>query len=211
MATEDAAGQPWVAPRRVQAGRGPLFPSRRPGGGPAGGGAATASGCSGSPRSARVQPGPASTAERRAVRFPLIVPGAWARLYGRGTRLRANRSPRPVALICLSPWQPGAQLSISCGEQLWEGVVTRRQGEEGQGPLVAASGDCTGRGRGARGGRGTGPEASEASRPRRGGHRGSGSRGCSSVPPSPAVQLAVTQQPLPRFLSGRPGARVQPR
>lgn len=114
------------------------------------------------PRAARA-PGaqPASgrpRLHRRAPRraFPFIEPGARARLPGRGVRPRANRSPRPGALICLSPWQPRAQLSISCREQLWEGVVTGRPRKEGAGP---SGGRCRGlhgqRARGARGAGGT--------------------------------------------------------
>lgn len=45
-------------------------------------------------------------APRRAL--PFIEPGARARLSGRCARPRANRIPRPAALICLSPWQPRA-------------------------------------------------------------------------------------------------------
>lgn len=47
-----------------------------------------------------------SRAPRRAL--PFIEPRARARLSGRCARPRANRSPRPAALICLSPWQPRA-------------------------------------------------------------------------------------------------------
>lgn len=122
-------------------------------------------------------------------------------------RLRANKSPRPVAPICISPWQPGAQLSISCREQLWEGVVTRCPGEEGQGPLVAASGGCTGMAWGAGGARGTRGQAcgfrglassTEWPEP-----QGAGWGGCSLVTSYPRHRLAVTPQLLPKIFFRR--------
>lgn len=92
------------------------------------------------PRAARAPRAPPASyrprlhgrAPRRGL--PFIEEGALARLPGRGASPQANRSPKPAALICLSPWQPGAQPSISCGEQLWEGVMTGSPREEGAGP-----------------------------------------------------------------------------
>jgi hypothetical protein len=92
----------------------------------------------------RRRPAPPPTAERRAA-HAFIEPGAGARLPGRGARPRANRSPSPAALICLSPWQPRAQLSISCGKQLWEGVGMGRWREEWARPPGGHRGGLQGR------------------------------------------------------------------